>query len=52
MEKITWVDLTNAIQPALKLPAGPRQTAATRLRQSDGCGDIVRRIEAMVDAYR
>lgn len=52
MEKITAAELTNAIQTALQLPAGPRQAAATRLRQSDGRGDIVRRVEAMVGANK
>lgn len=50
MEKITAAELTCAIQAALQLPPGPRQAAATRLRQSDGRGDIVRRIEAMAYA--
>jgi vancomycin aglycone glucosyltransferase len=48
MERITATELTCAIQTALKLPPGPREAAATRLRQSDGRGDLVRRIEAMV----
>ena len=50
MEKITAAELTCAIQAALQLPPGPRQAAATRLRHSDGRGDIVRRIEAMAYA--
>lgn len=50
MEKISATELTGAIHTALKLPPGPREAAATRLRQSDGRGDIVRRIEAMADA--
>jgi UDP:flavonoid glycosyltransferase YjiC (YdhE family) len=47
MEKITAGELAAAIQAALELPPGPRQTAAARLRASDGSGDIVRRVEAM-----
>lgn len=50
MEKITTAELAGAIRAALELPAGPRQTAAARLRASDGRGDIVRRVEAMVAA--
>lgn len=50
MEKITAAELTGAIQAALQLPPGPRQAAALRLQHSDGRGDIVRRIEAMVYA--
>lgn len=48
MEKITSAKLAGAIQAALELPAGPRQAAAARLRASDGRGEIVRRVEAMV----
>jgi UDP:flavonoid glycosyltransferase YjiC (YdhE family) len=48
MEKITAAKLAGAIQAALDLPAGPRQAAAARLGASDGRGDIVRRVEAMV----
>jgi UDP:flavonoid glycosyltransferase YjiC (YdhE family) len=47
MEKITAPQLTAAIQAALALPAGPRQAVASRLRASDGCGDLVRHIEAL-----
>ena len=50
MEKITAAELSAAIQAALELPAGPRTAAAARLRASDGRGEIVRRIEAMVAA--
>jgi UDP:flavonoid glycosyltransferase YjiC (YdhE family) len=50
MEKITAVGLSGAIRAALELPAGPRQAAAARLRASDGRGEIVRRVEAMVAA--
>jgi UDP:flavonoid glycosyltransferase YjiC (YdhE family) len=50
MEKITAAELADAILAALELPAGPRQAAASRLRASDGRGDIVRRVEAMVTA--
>jgi UDP:flavonoid glycosyltransferase YjiC (YdhE family) len=50
MEKITAAELTEAIQAALELPAGPREAAAARLRVSDGRGDIVRRVEALVAA--
>jgi UDP:flavonoid glycosyltransferase YjiC (YdhE family) len=50
MEKITAAELADAIQAALKLPAGPREAAAARLRTSDGRGDIVRRTEALVAA--
>jgi vancomycin aglycone glucosyltransferase len=50
MEKITTAELADAIQAALKLPAGPRETAAARLRISDGRGDIVRRTESLVAA--
>jgi UDP:flavonoid glycosyltransferase YjiC (YdhE family) len=50
MEKITAAELAGAIQAALELPTGPRQAAAARLRASDGRGEIVRRIEAMVAA--
>ena len=48
MEKITAAELASAIQAALDLPASPRQAAAARLRASDGRGEIVRRVEAMV----
>jgi UDP:flavonoid glycosyltransferase YjiC (YdhE family) len=50
MEKITAAKLAAAIQAALKLPLGPRQAAAERLRASDGRGDIVRRVESLVAA--
>jgi UDP:flavonoid glycosyltransferase YjiC (YdhE family) len=50
MEKITAAELAGAIRAALELPAGPRQAAAARLHTSDGRGEIVRRIEAMVAA--
>lgn len=50
MEKITSAELAAAIKAALELPQGPRKAAAARLRASDGRGDIVRRIEAMVAA--
>lgn len=50
MEKITAAELADAIQAALELPPGPRQAAAARLRASDGRGEIVQRIEAMVAA--
>jgi UDP:flavonoid glycosyltransferase YjiC (YdhE family) len=50
MESITSVELAGAIRTALELPAGPRQAAAARLRASDGRGEIVRRVEAMVVA--
>ncbi|MCK9379663.1 MAG: glycosyltransferase [Sulfuritalea sp.] len=50
MEKITAAKLAAAIEAALELPAGPRQAAAARLRASDGRGEIVRRVEAMVAA--
>ncbi len=50
MEKITAAELAAAIQAALQLPAGPREAAAARLRASDGRGDIVRRVEALVAA--
>lgn len=48
MERITAAELAAAIQAALELPASPRQAAAARLRASDGRGEIVRRVEAMV----
>ena len=48
MEKITSAKLAGAIQAALELPDGPRQVAATRLRNSDGRKQIVHRIEAMI----
>jgi UDP:flavonoid glycosyltransferase YjiC (YdhE family) len=50
MEKITTAELADAIQVAVRLPAAPRQTAAARLRASDGRGEIVRRVEAQVAA--
>ena len=50
MEKITAIELAEAIQAALELPAAPRQAAAARLRASDGRGDIVRRLESMLAA--
>jgi UDP:flavonoid glycosyltransferase YjiC (YdhE family) len=50
MEKITAAKLAGAIQAALELPANPRHAAAARLRASDGRGEIVRRVEAMVAA--
>lgn len=50
MEKVTATQLAGAIRAALELPSAPRQAAAERLRASDGRGDIVRRIEAMVPA--
>ncbi len=50
MEKITAAELAAAIQAALELPPGPREAAAARLRDSDGRGDIVRRVEALVAA--
>jgi len=50
MEKITVAELAGAIRTALELPAGPRQAAAVRLRASDGRGEIVQRIEAVVSA--
>lgn len=50
MQKITAAELAGAIQAALELPPGPRQAAAARLRASDGRGEIVRRVEAMVAA--
>ena len=48
MERITAAELGAAIAAALALPPGPRQAAAVRLRASDGCADLVQRIEAMV----
>jgi UDP:flavonoid glycosyltransferase YjiC (YdhE family) len=50
MEKITAVELARAIRAALELPTAPRQAAAARLRASDGRGDIVQRVEALVAA--
>jgi len=50
MESITAVELAEAIRTALELPAGPRQAAAARLHASDGRGEIVQRIEAMIAA--
>ena len=50
MEKITASELAGAIRAALALPAGPRQAAAERLQASDGRGEIVRRLEAMLAA--
>jgi hypothetical protein len=50
MEKLTAAELAGAILAALELPAGPRQAAAARLRASDGRGDIVQRVEAMIGA--
>jgi len=46
MEKITAAELSRAIQAALELPAGPRETAAARLRASDGRKEIVQRVVA------
>jgi UDP:flavonoid glycosyltransferase YjiC (YdhE family) len=48
MEKITAAGLGAAIEAALELPASPRQAAAARLHASDGRGEIVQRVEAMV----
>jgi UDP:flavonoid glycosyltransferase YjiC (YdhE family) len=50
MESITAVELADAIRTALELPEGPRLAAAARLRASDGRGEIVRRVEALVAA--
>lgn len=48
MERITASELAAAIASALALPEGPRRAAADRLRASDGRGEIVRRLEALV----
>ncbi|MCF8210886.1 MAG: glycosyltransferase [Rhodoferax sp.] len=48
MEKITAPQLAAAIQAAMALPTEPIQAAASRLRSSDGCTDVVRIIETMV----
>ena len=50
MERITAEQLAAAIKAALDLPEGPRLAAAERLRASDGCGEIVRRVETLVGA--
>jgi UDP:flavonoid glycosyltransferase YjiC (YdhE family) len=50
MESISASELAKAISTALELPEGPRRAAAERLRASDGCGDIVRRLEALAAA--
>ena len=52
MEKITPAELTQSIRTALALAAQPRQLAAQRLRDSNGCGDIVDRVEALVIGRR
>ena len=48
MESVTAVGLTRSIQAALALPEGPRKLAAQRLRASDGRGEVVARMEALV----
>jgi UDP:flavonoid glycosyltransferase YjiC (YdhE family) len=48
MEKTTAGELSGTIQAALELPAAPRLAASERLRTSDGRGEIVRRLEAML----
>lgn len=50
MERITAKGLLEALNAALALPATRRRQVAERLRASDGRGEIVRRVEAMVDA--
>ena len=50
MERITAPELTQAIQAALALPQGPRMAAAGRLRASDACADIARRLETRLQA--
>ena len=47
MESISANQLADAIKTALELPEGPRHAAAERLRASDGCGEIVRRLESL-----
>ena len=48
MERTTATGLAQAIQTALALPEEPRKAVAERLRASDGRGEIVRRVEALV----
>lgn len=50
MEKISASQLADAIRAALELPKALRETAAQRLRASDGRGAIAARIEAMAGA--
>ena len=50
MERITAQGLIDALNAALALPPTRRRQVAQRLRASDGRGEIVRRVEAMVDA--
>jgi len=50
MERISAAELADAIHAALKMPEGPRLAAAERLRASDGCAEIVRRLETLVAA--
>ncbi len=47
MEKVTAAGLTQAIEAALALPAGPRATASARLLASHGREQIVQRVEAL-----
>lgn len=48
MERTTAPGLAQAIQTALALPEEPRKAVAERLRASDGRGEIVRRVEALL----
>lgn len=48
MQKITANELAATIKAAIEMPAGPRRLSAIRLRTSDGRGDIVQRVEALL----
>jgi hypothetical protein len=48
MEKVSAAALAQAIETAIHLPAGPRQAAALRLRQSDARKLIAQRLESLV----
>lgn len=50
MERITAPALAQAMQSAMRLPAGPREAAAARLRTSDARAQFVRLLEALVPA--
>jgi len=50
MEKASAAALAQAIETAIHLPAGPRMTAALRLRQSDARLQIALRLESLVAA--